>query len=223
MVIQASTAADLDIASGHLTDLEQLIAANIKSERRRDEFILGRHAAKKSLGALLGQANLSAVSIDRGPFGEPVVVGNANVGVSIAHVEGQAWASAFRISEPLGLDVESFSRFQDGCLDNAMTEREREICFQFKAKVPLPEVLLFSAKEALAKLTQNGPHHTLASLSVKSMFEGGGKTFVVRFDTYPAALVAIKVRQKFCISIGLWNRLPLAQNYGEKLLSSLGA
>ena len=91
----------------HPCELEQLGRA--RSDKRRAEFVSGRHAAKRAICSLACSTSwLPSLLIESGVFGQPVVRAEvaAQVGVSIAHSGDFAIALAFDSGHPMGVDLE---------------------------------------------------------------------------------------------------------------------
>ena len=137
------------------------LSANAIFSRQRD-YVLGRLAARKAVGAALGGPNLdpmgdsSCLRILPGVFTQPVLtaIGPASrLGVSISHRDGCAVALAVDRKHPMALDLERIDPEQTTVFAPFMDLQERKT---FQTALPsLSDIeqrcLLWTCKEALGK------------------------------------------------------------------------
>ncbi len=80
----------------------------LRVENKRHSALQGRIAAKRALGAALGEVDLTKIEIVRGTFGQPLVrhARAAGVDVTLSHSGGLAVALAYPDALPMGIDLE---------------------------------------------------------------------------------------------------------------------
>lgn len=107
----------------------------IKTAYRKQEFLLGRIAAKVALGEILAAEN-NEIEISNGIFSQPIVcVGNQNISkITISHSHDTGMALAYSEKLKIGIDFEAAE----------------------KKKTDIYQTLSWCAKEALAKALEIG-------------------------------------------------------------------
>jgi 4'-phosphopantetheinyl transferase len=127
--------------------------------RRRQGYLLGRYAAKLALRDLLQESDLRIIEIGRGVFDQPIVLvaQKQGWGVTISHTGSLAFALAFPMGHPMGIDAElidstcyeailsQLSKREIGWIENANVERK-----------PGLATALWTSKEALSKILCTG-------------------------------------------------------------------
>jgi 4'-phosphopantetheinyl transferase len=152
--------------------------------RRQTSYLLGRHAAKRALTALLGEppSKSSMIDIGTGIFGFPVVHdGIGDVGIS--HTDGFAVAVAFPREHPLAVDIES--RQQDvSCIVEQFTPAERRLLGDAVGDV----WQFWCAKESLAKAIRTGLTTPMAVLEIQTVTRSswGSEIYFKNFGQYRA-------------------------------------
>jgi len=91
-------------SEAHLVGLEQSICHRLREPHRRAQFIAGRVAARRALGAILGWPAANDVAVGRDNSGAPHVEGNESLRISISHSQDVAVAVVARF--PVGVDIE---------------------------------------------------------------------------------------------------------------------
>lgn len=132
--------------------------------KRRDEWLMGRLAAKKLLGSVYPTFNpvrLNEISVLNGETGAPyVLVYDVRVpGVlSISHRQGVACAAWVGDSSlRIGIDLEFIETKSDIFVQDYFTKEESQQVFAYHAEQrALAASLVWSAKEALLKAMQTG-------------------------------------------------------------------
>jgi 4'-phosphopantetheinyl transferase len=140
-----------------LSSAELSLAHKLSSERRRCDFLLGRYCAKRSISALLGEQQLASIDIAPGVFNQPVVrgiIGQCNV--SIAHAPGIAAALAFDCAHPMGLDIERLDSDNVSTIESQLTSHERILVDSCSLERVEAHFVLWTMKEALAKILLTG-------------------------------------------------------------------
>ncbi len=138
---------------------EAALALRGKSEKRRDEFVAGRVAAREAVIQFSGAPFEVLARTEGDDSGRPIVVPSAlGISVSISHASGVAVAVA-AVGSPLGVDVEPVSLSPDPSFaDEAFSGRELE-------RWPsLP--LAWAAKEAVLKVWGVGLRAPLGLVSL---------------------------------------------------------
>jgi 4'-phosphopantetheinyl transferase EntD len=145
-VIELSELARIEFSPAELE-----LANQIPSQKRREQFLLGRAAAHAALTTLPPEYD-SEAPILRGADGEPLwpsgVVG------SIAHTEGAGIAVVGLAEEfeSLGVDIEPASRtISDGAIKKITLPAERVWVDESKAQRRLRALQVFCAKESIYK------------------------------------------------------------------------
>ena len=148
----------------------------MRFEKRRDEFLLGRFAAKVALGRYLGERDWTAIEVFPGIFQQPLVrhAGTDLAAVCITHSGGAAVAAAFPAAHPLAIDLERLDADRLEVLKSQVGPAEVET-----AGLPGDEVLrrvtmLWAAKEALSKVLRCGLTCPFEVLAVESVTFGEG-------------------------------------------------
>jgi len=181
MFVEAGLAS---LDSNCLSDVERAHLAQLRFERRRAEWLLGRWAAKQLLRRVLPQmANLplSALSIENSPVGVPQVrlAGERLPGcLSISHRDGGAlvaWTQAS--SGHLGVDLERVEAHSAAFAADYFTPAEQHLVAEAEQK-DVALSCLWSVKEAMLKALQTGLRLDTRSVEVLALptLEGGDWT-----------------------------------------------
>lgn len=180
----ACTSAPLDeFEAGTLHFLSARESARLTamtSPRRRLGFLRGRRAAKDALRMLSGAGHSARLHIEPGAFGQPVVEGAGELGVTLSHTDDAGVALAFPLTHPLGIDIEQVRPGNERALRAQLTDTEIA-SFVTPASDPLARLTaLWSIKEALSKLLGGGLAIDAAFMAVAELREEGG-TLTARF------------------------------------------
>ncbi|MEM9675209.1 MAG: hypothetical protein AAF992_21640, partial [Bacteroidota bacterium] len=105
---------------------EEAIFTKFFSDRRKEQFLRGRYAAKKSLAKCLPSTRPTEVAVKPGIFHQPLPTPSvANIlGVSIAHTENRADSLWFPREHPMAIDVELLRRSNPNAIRSQLTDRE---------------------------------------------------------------------------------------------------
>lgn len=155
------------IREGCLHPAEELYYAQLKADKRRESYLMGRLAAKQAVSELTGVADLRSICIESGIFGFPVVR-CANVQVSISHCDEAAVAIAFPEHHPVGVDIEIVREENMETLATALVENEKRLLGGDNA---FGYTAVWSAKEALSKILKTGLTLDFEILQVQSVAE----------------------------------------------------
>lgn len=169
--------ADGVILAGVLHPDEQIKLANLRTEKRQRDWLLGRWTAKQLIQEVVRQQTgqeltLPEIEVRNGRRGDPIVNGqlsmvngqpqetdlNSLVTLSISHAHGHAFCAVVeRPSWPIGADLEWIERRSEAFVADYFTAAERELVGQ--AAGEMRDVLVtavWSAKEAVLKALHLG-------------------------------------------------------------------
>jgi len=89
-----------------ISEVERELHRQLRSARRRAEFLAGRTAVRRAIASVLGECDLRALVIARHDDGAPRIEGiAAELAISISHSRTRAIAVAALGSEPIGIDL----------------------------------------------------------------------------------------------------------------------
>lgn len=131
---------------------------NLKYERRKLNYILGRFSAKLAVNTLLKNASIKSINIGSGVFGFPIVkcLNTKNIQVSITHCGAIGMSIAFKESHPMGIDIEAISCDKEKAIRSQITDKEIELLQTLNMNTISGYTILWCAKEALAKVIKTG-------------------------------------------------------------------
>jgi len=133
---------------------------NLKFDKRKASYLLGRIAAKNAISEILQtDQTLQSIAIQSGVFQFPVVnyVLDQNIQVSISHCDDYGIALAFPEEHPLGIDIERIDEQKIDTIKNVISDQELNIIDDKS----LPSVLItypmiWTMKESLSKVLKTG-------------------------------------------------------------------
>lgn len=131
--------------------------ATLKFAKRRNEFLLGRFAAKSAILDWIGHGALHEIDVAAGAFQQPVVhgPGNTPLGVTLAHSGDVAIALAHEQGHPLGIDLERHDPMRIEVVRTQVAPSELP-ADRGAVTESATYFLLWSAKEALSKALRCG-------------------------------------------------------------------
>ena len=136
---------------------EMRLVNDLRFDRRRRSFLLGRYCAKESLGALLCRRDFASIDVVPGVFTQPVVLNSGpRASVSISHTDHRAAALAFDSTHPMGLDIEHVDGDKTGAIEAQLTASEKMIADSLSQDRIETRFVLWAMKEALAKVLLTG-------------------------------------------------------------------
>ena len=169
------------------SEKEQL--AGYKFAAKKQDFLLGRLAAKRALGALLPERDLRRIEIGAGDHGEPLVrhpqAGSAEV--TLSHSHGLAVALAYSAAYPMGIDLETVSAVSAGTIMGELGTSAAEKAWLAGAGVDDATAccVLWTAREALGKALKGGLDRPLGALSLTEIRAVGDRNWVGRYLNFP--------------------------------------
>jgi phosphopantetheinyl transferase len=137
---------------------EQKYYETLKFNKRIKSYLFGRLAAKKAIGTLVGDDNLTKILIQAGIFTQPIVTyeDKQNIQVSISHSEDFSVAIAFPEMHPMGIDIERMNIEQNEAIERETTESEIKLIRKTPFSYEKMLTVLWTVKEALSKVLKTG-------------------------------------------------------------------
>ncbi|MFC4104098.1 4'-phosphopantetheinyl transferase family protein [Paenibacillus xanthanilyticus] len=159
----------------------------LKADKRKTAYLLGRHAAKLAAGCVASNIPLARMLIRPGMFGQPVLIHPelANRQVSIAHTDRLAACLAFPESIPAGIDIEEMlSEERAELVRSYLTPGELERTTAAGLSFQEAATLLWTAKESLSKCLRTGLTTPLSVYEIDRV-ERTGRWLVAGFANFP--------------------------------------
>jgi len=156
---------------------------------KKQDFLLGRLAAKCAIGALLPEPDLRRIDIRSGVHGEPLIqhprTGSAEVTVSHSH--GLAVALAYSAAYPMGIDLETASAVSAATIMGELGASAPEQDWLAAAGVNEAPAccVLWTAREALGKAMKTGLNGPLSAFSLTDIRAVGAGTWVGHYLNFP--------------------------------------
>lgn len=152
-------------SSEHYLHYKEIKMLNqLPSVSRKHSYLLGRAAAKWALKEICPQ-NLTEVHITNGIFDQPTFKSiHANLSLSISHSKDVGVALLFPDEHPMAIDIEHIDSCNHTALSMQLVPSELEYINTY-SELPMC-VLLWTAREALAKVLKTGMMVCLDILSI---------------------------------------------------------
>lgn len=178
-------------ASAHwLSPAERETLTGLSVPKRREDWLLGRFAAKTALSLSLGYpaSALGELEVRAAPSGTPEAFQKGErlpVTLSIAHAAGRAASAVAALPLALGCDLEAVEARDPAFLEDFFTSEERRMVARASGVLaPLLVNLLWSAKESAAKALGEGLRRDTRTLEVAAEpslgFADGWRPLAVR-------------------------------------------
>jgi 4'-phosphopantetheinyl transferase len=166
-----------ELAAEFLGPIETEYLSTLRSERRRNSYLLGRYAAKLALREPLSEPDPKGIEIVKGVFEQPIVRSGrkGGWGVTISHAGSLAVCLAFPSEHPLGVDVERIDEARQETILSQLSPREIGWVESSATDRQRVTTALWAAKEALSKVLTTGlmtPIH-IYNLSEFSRIDSG--------------------------------------------------
>jgi len=168
-----------------LSESEKERLGSFQFAAKKQEFLLGRSAAKRALGALLEEPDLRQIEIRSGIYGQPLVhhprISSAEVTVSHSH--GLAIALAYPAEYPMGIDLETISTVSAETIIGELEASPQELTWLATGGVDAATAccVLWTAREALGKALRIGLNSPLGVLSLSEIRAVAEGTWVGRY------------------------------------------
>jgi 4'-phosphopantetheinyl transferase len=143
-----------------LSDGETLVLADLRFEKRRNDWRLGRWTVKQAIRTYLAlhDCSLSLFEIRAAPDGAPEVFQNnkpLNISISISHAAQRSLCVVGPKEYAFGCDLEVLDMREESLIQDYFTPEEIELCHKAKDKA-LVVNLIWSAKESMLKSLREG-------------------------------------------------------------------
>ena len=172
-----------------LSDAEQAQFARLRFAPKQQSFLLGRLAAKRALGELLGELDLRTIEIYNGVFGQPLVrhARAGGIDVTVSHSHGMAVALAYPAEWPAGIDLEMVpAQSVDTVLGElGISAAERAWLDAGTVDRATACGMLWSAREALGKSMKIGLNCPLGILALGEIAAAGSAAWAGTYIHFP--------------------------------------
>jgi len=183
-VQDTSAAASLVLVASPAPEGEQWLApreresqARLRLAKRREDWRLGRWAAKRAALAQGLVGELAAAEVRAAPGGAPelwIAERRWPGTLSLSHSGGRALAALRADGEPLGADLERVEERSAGFVEDYFTPAEQAAWRSARLDArPLVATLTWSAKESALKALGEGLRLPTTSVEVRLLSEGG--------------------------------------------------
>jgi 4'-phosphopantetheinyl transferase EntD len=184
-------------------------AAKMKRSDRRMSFLLGRSAARQALKSIWGELPMD-LSIENAERHNPIVKSGKfpRQNISISHKNNLAVAAAFEAGFYFGIDLEEINCTTMPLLMEFMTSAEK-LSLQGCPPHAAYSLAIFSAKEALSKLTTLGFQVPFLRYEINEIkVDGSGLEVTTSFKNFPGYIAKTYIGSHFVISFAFpnsWN------------------
>ena len=165
-----------------INDLEK-----IRVEKRRNDYLIGRCAAKYAVMKLKDLSCQTDFYITNGFFRQPIVYGQ-DAQVSLSHTDDVGVAIAFSQECIIGIDIEIVRKDNSDILERIFTDHEKKIVKSFGTRQSIISTMIWSLKEAMSKALRIGFTSSPKLFEVASMKEEDNYLFCkfTNFTQFPA-------------------------------------
>lgn len=125
----------------------------LKSPLRQKTFLAGRLCAKEAINNHIKNIKSSDILVSSGIFDQPLV-NIPDIQISLSHTDDLAACIVFPEAHPMGIDIEKIDDDKIQTIETQLTETEKNL-IETK-KINHPEMVLWTAKEALSKVLKVG-------------------------------------------------------------------
>jgi 4'-phosphopantetheinyl transferase len=169
----------------YLTSEERDYLKFIRSDKRLRSYLYGRYSLKKAVSQYSNEVQLNNINIKNGIFGQPVIELKSpkNPGGSLSHCETCAASLVYDEALIMGIDIEEVNRNVRKVLENNITTHEASLIKNQVIQETLAFVILWTAKESLAKCLKTGLTVPLELYEVEKI-ENKEKYFKISFTHF---------------------------------------
>ena len=189
-------------------------AAGFQFAAKQQGFLLGRLAAKRALGALLGEPELRQIEIRAGIYGQPLVhhPRAASAQVTVSHSHGLAIALAFPAEYPMGIDLETVSAVSAATIIGELEASPPELTWLATGGVDDATAccVLWTAREALGKALRIGLNSPLGILALSDIRAEGEGAWAGHYLNFPQCQFRSRVQDGRVLSLALPKEAVLA-------------
>ena len=196
----------------HPREIDFLHQAGVR--KRQADYLRGRYAAKRALAALKPSRRLPSIEVNAGIFGQPVVRGSGieNLQVSIAHSAGCAVALAFDEGHPMAVDIQGYEDARIDVISQQCDANEWAAMARARLERGPAMIMLWAAKESLAKVLRTGLLAPLKFYTIGSA-EPAPRGVLCTYENFPQYHTACLLCDSFALAITLPYRSTL--NFDE--------
>lgn len=154
---------------------ERLYYDQLKAQKRKKSYLLGRLSAKYAIQALQPQIPADNIHIDFGVFGFPVIryPHGGMPQVCITHCENTGIALAFDEAHPMGIDLEKTDESKTATLKTYISAEEERLIADCNLSLAAGCTCLWTIKEALSKVIRTGLTLETSLMEIKSLQQRG--------------------------------------------------
>ena len=200
----------------YLHPSEEKMFAKFRFQRRKEQFLRGRYAAKRALALSIPSVKSNDIAIKPGVFQQPIVRSPIvdGLSVSIAHSGSRADSLWFPREHPMAIDVELLRSDNPEAIRSQLTNRE----YRLKQRIGEDDVYFFTRlwtiKEALSKVLMTGLTTSLAIYEVEDLIRRDGfvQGSITHFEQYQAVSIVhdmymcslVLPKNTNCFSVNWW-------------------
>lgn len=159
--------------------VEEICHCRTMTVEKQASFINGRYVAKHCLQHIFPTQNLPDILIDNGIFGQPMIVNDAELNLSISHTGESSCCIIFPRAHPMGIDIQQINEENNQAIQSQLTPTESSLL-----QVENLNSHLWSGKEALSKILQTGLMVPLSILEVDKIISCENY-FISYFKNFP--------------------------------------
>lgn len=178
---------------------------SIKFIKRKQSYLLGRIAAKRSISTLLGlEEKIKDISIQFGVFEQPIVKSpsHQNIQVSISHSHNYGVALAFPEEHPMAIDIEIIEDKTVEIMSEFISTLELRKIESYFSNLSVGATLVWSIKETLSKVLKTGLTTDFRIFEIESL-EKKGMLYLSKFKFFTQYEVVSLIRGSFALSMVL--------------------
>jgi phosphopantetheinyl transferase len=195
-------------AEEFLSESERKQSAEFKFAAKRESFLLGRLAAKRSLSPLLAEPDLRRIEIRAGVYGQPLVqhARAADLEVTVSHSHGLAVALAYPAEYPMGIDLETIAAVAAEVVIGEIEASPPELTWIATGGVDAATAccVLWTAREALGKSLKIGLNSPLGMLALTEIRAGDAAgSWAGRYLNFPRCQCLSRVAGGRVLSVAM--------------------
>jgi 4'-phosphopantetheinyl transferase len=189
VVEEVELSANEALPQSFLSESELARFGALRFAAKQQGFLLGRLAAKRSLGALLAEPDLRRIEIRSGAYGQPLARHPRSDGfeVTLSHSHGLAVALAYPVEWPMGVDLETVAATSAGTLlgELQVTTAEQAWLAAGAVREATACGVLWTAREALGKSMKIGLNCPLGMLALGRIDVAGASAWAGFYANFP--------------------------------------
>lgn len=181
---------------------------SFKVKRGRQNFLLGRYAAKQAYVSMTCKNRFTDIEIRNGIFNQPFFPCDSKFDVSITHSALIAGAVVFDRAYPLGLDIEYIDESKLEVLK--MTAENNEMLTVVVTNKLIALTLLWCLKEALSKAIKTGVTIPFKLLETANLIRDADRGFFLcEFKNFPQYRGLAKVKSNYVVALAYPRQLEM--------------